>query len=121
VSITARYPNAQEFLAWESDIDPARTPALQNLDAAEQQAILAALHEEMQTPLHDVIQGNEVVMPSHAHIALVSDTPRHFRGTEFSNAAFVYRNCDSSLPTRLLTKSARGAETIGARERLWHG
>jgi len=70
MSITARYPNAQEFLAWESDVDPARTPALQNLDAEEQQAILAALHQEMQTPLHEVMQVDEVVMLSHAHFAL---------------------------------------------------
>lgn len=69
MSITARYPNAQEFLAWESDIDAARTPALQELDAEAQQVILAALHQEMQTPLREVMHGDAVVMPSHAHIA----------------------------------------------------
>jgi ubiquinone/menaquinone biosynthesis C-methylase UbiE len=69
LSIMARYPNPQEFLAWEIDVDPAETPALQNLDAEAQKAILVSLHEEMQTPLQAVIQGNEVVMPSHAHIA----------------------------------------------------
>ena len=69
MSITARYPNPQEFLAWEIDVDPAETPALQNLDAAAQKAILVSLHAEMQAPLQELIQGNEVVMPSHAHIA----------------------------------------------------
>ena len=69
VSITARFPNPQEFLAWEIEVDPAETPALQNLDAEAQQVMLAALHEEMQAPLHEIIQDDEVVMPSHAHIA----------------------------------------------------
>jgi ubiquinone/menaquinone biosynthesis C-methylase UbiE len=69
ISITARYPDAQEFLAWESDVDPDACPALKNLNAEAQQVILASLHEEMQAPLHEVMQGDEVVMPSHAHIA----------------------------------------------------
>jgi ubiquinone/menaquinone biosynthesis C-methylase UbiE len=69
VEMTASFPNPQEFLAWELDIDPAETPALQNLDSAAQQQILAALHEEMQAPLQEVTQGDEVVMPSHAYIA----------------------------------------------------
>ena len=69
MSITARYPNPQEFLAWEIDVDPAETPALHNLDAEAQKAILVSLHAEMQAPLQEVIKGNEVVMPSHAYIA----------------------------------------------------
>jgi ubiquinone/menaquinone biosynthesis C-methylase UbiE len=69
MSITARYSNPQEFLAWEIDVDPAETPALQNLDAEAQKAILVSLHEEMQEPLQAVIKDDEVVMPSHAHIA----------------------------------------------------
>ena len=69
MSITARYPNPQEFLAWEIDVDPAETPALQNLDAEAQKTILVSLQAEMQAPLQEVIKGNEVVMPSHAHIA----------------------------------------------------
>jgi hypothetical protein len=67
--MTARFPNAQEFLAWELDVDPAETPVLQHLDVEAQKAIMTALREEMQTPLHKVMQGDEVVMPSHAHIA----------------------------------------------------
>lgn len=68
-SITVRYSNPQEFLAWELDVDPTETPALQNLAAEAQKAILVSVHEEMQAPLQAVMQGNEVVMPSHAHIA----------------------------------------------------
>lgn len=69
VSITARFPNPEEFLAWEIDVDPAAVPALQHLDARAQQAILSALHQDMQTPLHEVMQGDQVVIPFHAHIA----------------------------------------------------
>jgi ubiquinone/menaquinone biosynthesis C-methylase UbiE len=75
MSITARYPNPQEFLAWEIDVDPAETPSLQNLDAEAQKAILVSLHAEMQAPLRAVIKGNEVVMPSHAHIAHAKRKP----------------------------------------------
>ena len=69
LSIMARFPNAEEFLAWESDVDPAACPKLQNLDTESQQAILAALHQEMQAPLHEVMQGDQVVFRSYAHIA----------------------------------------------------
>ena len=69
LSIMVRFPNAEEFLAWESDVDPAGCPALQNLDTESQQAILAALHQEMQAPLHEVMQGDQVVFRSYAHIA----------------------------------------------------
>ena len=69
MSITARYLNPQEFLAWEIDVDPAETPALQNLDAEAQKAILVSLHVEMQAALQEVIKDNEVEMLSHAHIA----------------------------------------------------
>jgi ubiquinone/menaquinone biosynthesis C-methylase UbiE len=68
-SITARYANPPEFLAWEMDVDPAETPALQYLDVESRHAILMTLHREMQTALGEVMQGDEVVMPSHAHIA----------------------------------------------------
>jgi SAM-dependent methyltransferase len=69
VSITARYSNPEEFLAWEMGIDPAKTPALQHLDAQAQQAIIAAVRQDMQTPLDEVMQDDQVVLPSHAHIA----------------------------------------------------
>jgi len=69
LSIMARFPNAEEFLAWESDVDPAACPKLQNLDTESQQAILAALHKEMQAPLHEVMQGDQVVFRSYAYIA----------------------------------------------------
>jgi ubiquinone/menaquinone biosynthesis C-methylase UbiE len=69
LSITARFPNPEEFLAWEIDVDPAETPALQNLDPEAQQAILAAVRQDMQGPLDEVMQNNQVVLQFHAHIA----------------------------------------------------
>lgn len=69
VSITARFPNPEEFLAWEIDVDPAAIPALQYLDAQAQQAILAAVRQDMQATLHEVMQGGQVVIPFHAHVA----------------------------------------------------
>jgi len=69
VSVTARFPQPEEFLAWELDVDPTETPALQNLDQESQQAIMAAVRQELQDPLNEVLQENQVVLPFHAHIA----------------------------------------------------
>jgi ubiquinone/menaquinone biosynthesis C-methylase UbiE len=68
-SITAHFPQPEEFLAWEIDINPAEAPALQNLDKEAQQAIMAAARQDMQSPLEEVMQENQVVLPFHAHIA----------------------------------------------------
>src|SRR5262245_19708197 len=68
-SITARFSQPEEFLAWELDVDTAKTPGLQNLDAQAQQAIMAGVREEMQGPLDEVMQDHQVVLPFHAHIA----------------------------------------------------
>jgi len=68
LSLTAHFPNAEEFLAWEIDVDPAETPALRNLDTAAQQVILAAVRQDMQGPLEEVMQDNQVVLQFHAHI-----------------------------------------------------
>jgi ubiquinone/menaquinone biosynthesis C-methylase UbiE len=69
MSITAHFPDAEEFLAWEIDVDPADTPALQNLDTEAQKVILAAVRQDMQRPLEDVMQDNQVVLQFYAHIA----------------------------------------------------
>jgi ubiquinone/menaquinone biosynthesis C-methylase UbiE len=67
-SLTAHFPNPEEFLAWEIDVDPVETPALQNLAIEAQQGILAAVRQEMQRPLEEVIQDKQVVLQFHAHI-----------------------------------------------------
>jgi len=68
-SITARYSNPEEFLTWEVDADPADTPALQGRNAQAQQAILAAVRQEMQGPLAEVTHAGQVVLASHAQVA----------------------------------------------------
>jgi len=67
-SVTARFSNPEEFLAWELDVEPAETPALQVLDVAAQQIILTVVRQEMQNPLEEVMQDDQVVLPFHAHI-----------------------------------------------------
>jgi ubiquinone/menaquinone biosynthesis C-methylase UbiE len=68
MSITAHFPQPDEFLAWEIDVDPAETPALRNLDPEAQQVILAAIHQDMQRALDEVMQNNQVVLEFHAHV-----------------------------------------------------
>jgi ubiquinone/menaquinone biosynthesis C-methylase UbiE len=69
MSIVARFSQPEEFLAWELDVDPADTPALLNLDAEAQQAIMAAVRQEIQVQLDEVMQDHQIVLPFHAHIA----------------------------------------------------
>ena len=68
MSITARFPQPDEFLAWEIDVDPAETPALRNLDPEAQQGILAAVRQDMQRALDEVLQDDQVVLEFHAHV-----------------------------------------------------
>lgn len=68
MSITARYSNPAEFLAWESDVDPAEAPALQHLDAQARQAIMDAFREDMEPRLQEFIRDGQVVLASHAHV-----------------------------------------------------
>lgn len=68
MSITARFPQPDEFLDWEIDVDPAETPALRNLDPEAQQVILATVRQDMQRALDEVMQNNQVVLEFHAHV-----------------------------------------------------
>lgn len=68
-SVTVRFPNPDEFLAWESGVDPATAPALQHLDDSAQQVVLEALRQDMQASLREVMQGDRVVISFYAHIA----------------------------------------------------
>lgn len=69
MSISARFPNPEEFLAWEIDVDPAAAPALKYLDKEDQQAILANARQDMQGPLEEVMQDKQVMLQFHAHVA----------------------------------------------------
>jgi ubiquinone/menaquinone biosynthesis C-methylase UbiE len=69
MSLTAHFPQPEEFLAWEIDINLAEAPALQKLDKDAQQAIMTAARQDMQSPLEKVMQDDQVVLPFHAYIA----------------------------------------------------
>lgn len=69
MSITAHFPQPEEFLAWEIDINPAEAPALQNLAKEAQQEIMAVARQDMQSQLEEIMRENQVVLPFHAHIA----------------------------------------------------
>ena len=69
VSITARFPNPEGFLAGEIDLDTAAIPSMQALDVAARDAIVAAISEDMKQPLLEVTQAEHVVIPFHAFFA----------------------------------------------------
>lgn len=66
VSTTAHFPNPEDFLAGEIDLDTAAIPSMQALDLAGRNAIVAAISEDMKGPLLEVTQEDHVVMPFHA-------------------------------------------------------
>jgi ubiquinone/menaquinone biosynthesis C-methylase UbiE len=69
VSMTARFPDPEGFLAGEIDVDTAAIPSMQHLDAQARQAISAAIGDDMQEALREVREGDYVVIPFHAYIA----------------------------------------------------
>lgn len=69
VSLTARFPNPDGFLAGEIDVDTAAIPAMQRLDAEERRALVETIRADMSGPLRSVTEGDVVAMPFHAHIA----------------------------------------------------
>ncbi len=69
VSLTARFPNSAGFLAGEIDVRTAAIPSMQGLDNQAREAIVAAISEDMKTPLHEVTQDDHVVIQFHAYVA----------------------------------------------------
>jgi ubiquinone/menaquinone biosynthesis C-methylase UbiE len=69
VSMTARFPDPEGFLAVEIDVDTAAIPSMQHLDAQARLAIAAAIHDDMKAALRDVTKDDHVVIPFHAQIA----------------------------------------------------
>ena len=68
-SITARFPNPQEFLAWEMDVDPATVPSMQHLEEPARQALMDSIRAEMEKALHEVTEDGRAVIRFHAYIA----------------------------------------------------
>jgi ubiquinone/menaquinone biosynthesis C-methylase UbiE len=69
VSMIARFPNPEGFLAGEIDVDTAAIPSMQHLDAEARQAITSSIRGDMEAALHEVTEGDHVVIQFHAHIA----------------------------------------------------
>ncbi len=69
VSMTARFPGPEGFLAGEIDMDTAAIPSMQHLDAQERKAITAAIREDMEASLREVTEDDHVVILFHAQIA----------------------------------------------------
>jgi len=69
VSMTARFPEPEWFLAGEIDVDTAAIPSMQHLDAQARLAITAAIHDDMKAALREVTKDDHVVIPFHAQIA----------------------------------------------------
>jgi ubiquinone/menaquinone biosynthesis C-methylase UbiE len=68
MSITARFPNPEEFLAWEIDVDPAVTPSMQHLDDRARQAMMDCIRGEMEGALREVTEDGHVVIPFHMYV-----------------------------------------------------
>lgn len=68
VSMTARFPDPEGFLAGEIDVDTACIPSMQHLDAKERQRITADIGDEMAAELEEVTDKDHVVITFHANI-----------------------------------------------------
>jgi ubiquinone/menaquinone biosynthesis C-methylase UbiE len=68
MSITARFPNPEEFLAWEINVNPAAIPSLQHLDDQSQQAMMDSIRGEMEEALREATEEGHVVIPFHVYI-----------------------------------------------------
>jgi ubiquinone/menaquinone biosynthesis C-methylase UbiE len=68
VSMIARFPNPDGFLAGEIDVDTAAIPSMRHLDVQERQAIVAAIGADMRSSLQAVTHDNHVVIEFHANL-----------------------------------------------------
>jgi ubiquinone/menaquinone biosynthesis C-methylase UbiE len=68
VSMTSDFPNPAGFLTGEIEVDTASIPSMQRLDTEARQAIVAAIAEEMRSPLAAVTRGDHVILDFHANI-----------------------------------------------------
>jgi SAM-dependent methyltransferase len=67
-SITARFPNPDQFIAGEIEVDTAAIPSMQHLEPQARQAIVAAIIKDMEQPLKTVTSDGHVVIPFHGHL-----------------------------------------------------
>jgi hypothetical protein len=69
MSMTARFPNPDGFLAGEIEVDTAAIPSMQHLDAEARHEIVSAITADMKSPLNEVTHDDRVVIQFHASIA----------------------------------------------------
>jgi hypothetical protein len=67
-SMTARFPDPDEFIAMEIDVIAAAIPSVQHLDARAREALRAAIADELRAPIRAVTHDEHIVIPMHAHI-----------------------------------------------------
>lgn len=68
LSLLARFPDPDAFLAGEIDVDTAAIPAMQHLDAAARADLTAGIRSEMAGTLRAVTRGGHVELPFHVHV-----------------------------------------------------
>jgi SAM-dependent methyltransferase len=68
LSMTARFPDPERFLAGEIDVDTASVPAMQSLSPEARSALVDQIRDDMAAALGLVTEGDHVVLPFHAHI-----------------------------------------------------
>jgi hypothetical protein len=66
--MTAHFPEPEAFLEAEINLDTAAIPSMQTLSDAERQRMIRDISAEMAEPLHEVTNGNQVVLPFHAFL-----------------------------------------------------
>lgn len=76
ITMTARFPNPDRFLAGEIDVDTAAIPSMQGLDAQARQEVITAIRDDMEGPLREVTRDDHVVIPFHAHVTRAERSPR---------------------------------------------
>lgn len=78
VSIDARFPHPESFLAGEIDVDTAAIPSMQHLDEEARRRITAAIREDMEASLQEVTEDDHVALTFHT---LVVAARRRERGS----------------------------------------
>lgn len=68
LSMTARFPDPEGFLAGEIDVDTASVPAMQDLTPEGRRTLVEQIRDDMRAALASVTDGDRVVLPFHAHI-----------------------------------------------------
>lgn len=68
-SMTSRFPDPDEFLTGYIDVYTAAIPSKQSLDLQAREAMADAIRSDMTEPLRERTNGDQLVLPFHAHVA----------------------------------------------------